>query len=97
MFITSNIVLKLLPGRHVLTNTFIVQNIEKFTIEGQIETENSPYPVIQYTAENYSMDRPVVHFNNSFNITLRQSNLNIELTITICSWTLTEKEWNMKI
>ena len=71
MFITSNIVLKLLPGRHVLTNTFIVKNIENFTIEGQIENENSPYPVIQYTAENYSMARPVLHFNNSFNITLR--------------------------
>ena len=55
MFITSNIVLKLLPGRHVLTNTFIVKNIENFTIEGLIETENSPYPVVQYTAENYSM------------------------------------------
>ena len=71
MFITSNIVLKLLPGRHVVTNTFIVKNIENFTIEGQIENENSPYPVIQYTAENYSMARPVLHFNNSFNITLR--------------------------
>ena len=71
MFITSNIVLKLLPGRHVLTNTFIVQNIENFTIEGQIENDNSPYPVIQYTAENYFMARPVVHFNNSFNITMR--------------------------
>ena len=41
MFITSNIVLKLLPGRHVLTNTFIVKNIENFTIEGQTETEGT--------------------------------------------------------
>ena len=70
MFITSNMVFKLLPGQHVLNNPLIFQDIENFTIEGEI-AENSPYPVIQYTTYNDSMARPALHFNNSFNITLR--------------------------
>ena len=71
MFITSNMVFKLLPGQHVLNNPLTFQDIENFTIEGEIETEISPYPVIQYTIYNDSMVRPALHFNNSFNITLR--------------------------
>ena len=52
-YITSNTVFKFLPGRHRITRSFVAQNIESITIEGDIDGVLNPLVQISGTSPRH--------------------------------------------
>ena len=54
-YITSNTVFKLLPGRHDITRSFVAENIESITIEGDVDGESNPQVQIGGVSSHYRL------------------------------------------